>query len=78
MLALKSRAIRERVDPMTKSGNRKVGRPKGAPTRYPGIMRFAGEHGYSHQHVRLVLDGHRNSRRLLARWAAYHGQGGAA
>jgi hypothetical protein len=54
---------------MAKSVKRKrSGRPDGAPTRYPGIMRFCERHGYSHQHVRLVLDGKRESRRLMVAW----------
>lgn len=65
---------------MTKTGNRKkTGRPKGAPTRYPGIANFCRAHGYTPQHVRECLDGRRPyAERVRARWAAYHGQGGAA
>jgi hypothetical protein len=58
---------------MAKSVKQKMsGRPAGSPTRYPGIMQFCAIWGYSHQHVRLVLDGQRDSRRVNQRWSEFH------
>jgi hypothetical protein len=61
---------------MAKSVKSKMsGRPVGVPTRYPGIMRFCEAFGYSHQHVRLVLDGARQSRKVSGLWRQF-GQAG--
>jgi hypothetical protein len=51
--------------------SKRSGRPDGAPTRYPGIMRFCSIYGYSHQHVRLALDGERQSRKVTALWSKW-------
>jgi hypothetical protein len=56
---------------MAKTVNRKVGRPKGSVARYPGIMPFCRHYGYSHQHVREVLDGRRYSGRVRSLWAKW-------
>lgn len=47
------------------------GRPAGAPTRYPGITRFAAWYGCSHQFARQVLDGGATSRPLMEAWGEW-------
>ena len=58
---------------MTQVRNRKkrVGRPVGSKTRYPGINIFCAELGISHQFVRSVLDGSGSSDRVVSAWQKF-------
>jgi|GEM_PF-5765686 len=53
----------------TVNSKKKAGRPKGRATRFHGIMDFCRRHGYSHQHVRAVLSGGRQSAQVRRLWA---------
>ena len=51
---------------------KKKGRPAGAETRYPNILRFCRLHGYAPQHVRACLDGQRPyADRVKTRWEQF-------
>lgn len=47
---------------------KKVGRPKGVATRFPGIKAFSAELGVTPLHVYMVLTGQRKSRRVTLAW----------
>jgi hypothetical protein len=47
---------------------KRAGRPAGAATRFQGITAFCREHGLTHQHVRMVLTGRRESARVCGMW----------
>ena len=54
-----------------KVNQKRAGRPKGRKTKYAGIMAFCARNGYSHQHVREVLEGGRRSPRVRRLWAQW-------
>ena len=70
---LKHGALGKSVNLMTKLVHRKKkGRPAGAETRYPNILRFCRLHGYAPQHVRACLDGQRPyADRVKTRWEQF-------